>query len=307
MRRWHLLLFATILSFAIKPLSSKAANTPQPSPDCAIAFIDSDASKSQLTVALTMDPSVAQYATYDDVVIQNINTTGNSDPLLLSRSNTFPVTSSVADTVAEVDYTFYTDSVSSLSNYEVIAYSPKGSKVFCQGSSIPSQSLVRLADGSPLTATPTIPVAPKDPCSKYTSGSAAYNRCTAQITCNNRVDAVNQTSGKSAGYVFLPAFNNACNNLTEFFTTALNYLMLFATLIAGFMFARGMFGILVSRGNPAAVADAREMLTNAAIGLVLLATAFLVIKFLNGGFQAIPGGGINLCPITSSNCQSSGQ
>ena len=44
------------------------------------------------------------------------------------------------------------------------------------------------------------------------------------------------------------------------------------------------------------VADAREMLTNAVIGLVILAIAFVVINFLSGAFAGVDAG-IDLTPL----------
>jgi hypothetical protein len=153
-------------------------------------------------------------------------------------------------------------------------------------------------------------VAGPDPCKDAgDENSDAYKKCHAQDLCatDRNIDFTSKEaedcaakryceSKKSDGFVYLLSFNKSCQNLTSFVTTALNYIMLFAAFIAAFMFIRGMYGIITSRGNPASVAEARETLTQAIIGLVVLAIAFVMINFL-GGLFSIPEWGINLTPF----------
>ncbi len=124
----------------------------------------------------------------------------------------------------------------------------------------------------------TINNGPQDPCAGKTG--AAHTSCQAQKACQT-------TTNREAGKVFARAFNNACVTLPEFITTLINYVMMFASVIAGFMFLQGGIKIIASRGNPTAVVEARSTLLHAAIGLVLLATSYVIINFLNG---AISGG-----------------
>jgi hypothetical protein len=217
-----------------------------------------------------------------------------------------------------ITYTFNLPSGANAADYNVYATDPNDGTITCSNSTTVGKIVP--ADGSTPAAPIVAPAADpcqnqldydvttynlKNPQATITAGTASkaqlitYNRCQAKNKCSARVNDAQYTTstygkkGGDAGYVFLPGFNNACNNLLEFSQTAINYALFFATLIAGFMFAKGAFGILVSRGNPASVADARETLTNATIGLILLASAFLIIKFLNGAFEGVDGG-INL-------------
>ncbi len=124
---------------------------------------------------------------------------------------------------------------------------------------------------------PTAPstAKPKDPCANKTG--ADKTSCKAREACQT-------TTNREAGKVFARAFNNACVTLPEFITTLINYVMMFASVIAGFMFLQGGIKIIASRGNPTAVVEARSTLLHAAIGLVLLATSYVIINFLSNSF-----------------------
>ena len=116
-------------------------------------------------------------------------------------------------------------------------------------------------------------------CSKMEG--AAKTSCEKQNECET-------DANRDQGKVFARAFNNTCVTLPEFITTVVNYVMMFAAIIAGFMFLQGGIKIIASRGNPAAVVEARSTLINAGVGLVLLATAYVIITFLSDAF----GGGV---------------
>src|SRR5690606_12007001 len=126
---------------------------------------------------------------------------------------------------------------------------------------------------------------PQDPCANMTG--SAETSCRAQQECET-------ADNKKAGKVFARAFNNACVTLPEFVQTVVNYVMMFASIIAGFMFLQGGLKIIASRGNPTAVVEARSTLINAAVGLVLIATSYAIINFLSGAFGTGVSGDINL-------------
>ena len=116
---------------------------------------------------------------------------------------------------------------------------------------------------------------PKDPCEGKTGADKAS--CVEEKECDT-------DDNREEGRVFARAFNNACVTLPEFINTLVNYAMMFASIVAGFMFLQGGIKIIASRGNPAAVVEARSTLINAGVGLVLLATAYVVITFLSDAF-----------------------
>ena len=135
-----------------------------------------------------------------------------------------------------------------------------------------------------LTPPPTYAIwGDQNDCSEKTGG--AYTSCVEENEC---------ATLKSEGKVFARAFNNACVTLPEFIETMVNYVMMFAAIIAGFMFLQGGLKIITSRGNPTAVVEARSTLINAAVGLVLLATAYVIIQVLNGAFGDGVSSDINL-------------
>lgn len=140
-----------------------------------------------------------------------------------------------------------------------------------------------------------------DPCDGLTGAPLATCQCEKKGTANDPIAnerCIKTTLCEYSGrdHVFTPAFNNGCFTLPEFFTTVLNYLMTFAGVIAAFMFVRGSYGVLVSKGNPAALVEARDMLTQALIGLIIIATAYGVVNFLGTAFNSL-NLGIDLTPF----------
>ena len=123
-----------------------------------------------------------------------------------------------------------------------------------------------------LLSTPP-PTYAKIDCSEMSG--AAETSCKAQNACEDK---------KSEGKVFARAFNNACVTLPEFIETVVNYVMMFASIIAGFMLLQGGLKIIASRGNPTAMVEARSTIINAAVGLILLATSYVIIQFLSDAF-----------------------
>ena len=53
------------------------------------------------------------------------------------------------------------------------------------------------------------------------------------------------------------------------------------------MFVVASFKYLTSKGDPTTLADARSMLTNAIIGFLIIASAFVIVQVLNSAFNAI--------------------
>lgn len=79
---------------------------------------------------------------------------------------------------------------------------------------------------------------------------------------------------------------DACLDFGTSLGLAITYGMILATLMAGVKFAVGAVRMIFSAGNPQKLSDARDDLTDAAIGLVLLATAFVLIRFLDATFPS---------------------
>lgn len=157
---------------------------------------------------------------------------------------------------------------------------------------------------------------PKDECADAQDKSY----CRAKIACENNQNPDRCVSQKvceelkSEGYVYTAAFeggsafeetksNDAsfnayggCFNLTDFIGTTVNYLLMFGTIIAGFMFAYASFKYLTSRGNPSELADARDMIMQTVIGLILIALAMVIVNFLTSAFGSVTPD-INLMPF----------
>ena len=157
------------------------------------------------------------------------------------------------------------------------------SQVPCDGASRTDTGEVDVHPGGGTTDGPSAPdpdpvvepEEPKDPCEGKTG--ADKTSCEEEKECDT-------DANREEGRVFARAFNNACVTLPEFINTLVNYAMMFASIVAGFMFLQGGIKIIASRGNPAAVVEARSTLINAGVGLVLLATAYVVITFLSDAF-----------------------
>ena len=163
---------------------------------------------------------------------------------------------------------------------------------------------------------PTPSTPPKDECADAQDKSY----CRAKIACENNQNPDRCVSQKvceelkSEGYVYTAAFeggsafeetksNDAsfnayggCFNLTDFIGTTVNYLLMFGTIIAGFMFAYASFKYLTSRGNPSELADARDMIMQTVIGLILIALAMVIVNFLTSAFGSVTPD-INLMPF----------
>lgn len=91
-------------------------------------------------------------------------------------------------------------------------------------------------------------------------------------------------------------FLEDCITFTDFGGIAINYLLTFSSIIAGAMFVFASFKYLGSRGDPARLADARDMLLNTAIGMVLIATAYVTIQIMDAALT-FGGDPINILPF----------
>ena len=100
---------------------------------------------------------------------------------------------------------------------------------------------------------------------------------------------------KPSGAVWV-VFARQCVTFVEFGSIAISYVLTFASIIAGVMFVAASFKYLSSKGDPSALADARDMMINAAVGMVLVATAFAIVQLLNSSF-GFAGGAVNLLPF----------
>jgi hypothetical protein len=121
----------------------------------------------------------------------------------------------------------------------------------------------------------------EDSCFNYDSEYA--KACTPEAA-KKECDAKTSTDGS----VYIRAFGDnkagSCVTFLGFTQSIIKYVMLAASIIVGFMLLTGGFKYLTSRGNVAALTDARDQILHATIGVVLLATAYLIILVLQGSF-----------------------
>ena len=69
--------------------------------------------------------------------------------------------------------------------------------------------------------------------------------------------------------------------LNELVRYIFNFTIMIAGLVAFFMLVFGGFRYLTSAGNPAAQRDARDILTSAILGLLLLLGSYLLLQVIN--------------------------
>jgi hypothetical protein len=132
-----------------------------------------------------------------------------------------------------------------------------------------------------------------DPCADKPT---AAERTECQKAARDAATTAKECDGKKKeGYVYIGVLQK-CYTLPDFITTAINYVLMFSSIIAGFIFVMGAYNYLISRGDPGKLGEGREMITNAVVGMVLIASAFAIIRFLNGAFQTVDSG-INLLPF----------
>lgn len=79
---------------------------------------------------------------------------------------------------------------------------------------------------------------------------------------------------------------DSCIGFGDGIGLVVTYGLIITTLLAGIKFAIGAMRMIFSAGNPQKLSDAREELTDAAIGLVMLASAFVIIRYLSASFPA---------------------
>jgi len=73
---------------------------------------------------------------------------------------------------------------------------------------------------------------------------------------------------------------NQCLSFGPFVTTAMNWAIMLAALLALFRLTIGGIQYIFSRGDPAKMEDAQSTLTSAIFGLILVFIAWLIIQFL---------------------------
>lgn len=122
-----------------------------------------------------------------------------------------------------------------------------------------------------------------------------YNSPQCQQERTQREDSANESRAKNEcekrkvdGAVWV-MFASQCVTFTEFGKIAVQYLLTFSSIIAGGMFMVASFKYLTSRGDPSALADAKDMLLNASIGIVLIASAVVIIQVLDGTLNLTGG------------------
>jgi hypothetical protein len=133
-------------------------------------------------------------------------------------------------------------------------------------------------------------------CDQVSKETDPARKAEAQSMCDRETKLKACDAKRKEGYVMAWAFNSECVNLPEFMNTLVNYLMLFASLIAGIMFVYGSFKYISSRGNPSDLGDGRDILTSSVIGILLIACAYIIIQFLGSAFGSVDSA-INLTPF----------
>jgi hypothetical protein len=129
----------------------------------------------------------------------------------------------------------------------------------------------------------------------------AFNTDTCKKSRSENADVYrdyceNDNERKEEGAVWV-VFAQDCVTFTEFWGLAVNYILMFSSIIAGIMFVIASFKYLSSRGNAADLADAKSMLISTTIGIIIIASAFVIIQVLDSAFT-IPGSDpINLMPF----------
>lgn len=83
------------------------------------------------------------------------------------------------------------------------------------------------------------------------------------------------------------SLSTSCFTLPQFIPTLLSYFMMFAAIIAGFFFIWASYKYLTSKGDPTALAEARDMIMQIVIGLVILMLSYVIIEVLNSAFNGV--------------------
>lgn len=123
------------------------------------------------------------------------------------------------------------------------------------------------------------------------NGEPLYN----SDTCKAKRGKADCDKKQSQGFVYTYVLGSnpetSCYSFTSVITVLMQYAMLIAAVICGFMFLWGGIKYTISKGNPAALMEARDQILHATIGLVIILMAYIIVLFLQGSLGFL---GINL-------------
>lgn len=111
---------------------------------------------------------------------------------------------------------------------------------------------------------------------------ANYDRCMGVWECS-----LDENKGTTYAALFTNKDGTHCFTLQDFIPTLLSYFMMFAAIIAGFLFIWASYKYLTSKGDPSALAEARDMIMQVVIGLVILMLAYVIIQVLGSAFSGV--------------------
>ena len=77
---------------------------------------------------------------------------------------------------------------------------------------------------------------------------------------------------------------NSLNDILVVVANIIQLLLSFAGIIAVITIITGALFMVISQGNPARIKQAREIMTNAIVGLVIVALAYGIVGFVSGTF-----------------------
>lgn len=104
------------------------------------------------------------------------------------------------------------------------------------------------------------------------------------LALNGAPIAARAQQGKDFGYLPNPGLPGA--PLEELILTIINFVLILVGVLALAFLVYGGFRYIVSRGEESEVAIAKQMITNAVIGIVVIGIAAAVVKFV---VQAVTG------------------
>ena len=87
----------------------------------------------------------------------------------------------------------------------------------------------------------------------------------------------------NAGETYIAIFDS-CLNFSQTVGLGVTWSLMIGTLLAGIKLAIGAFQLILSTGEPQKLQNARETITDAFLGLVLLSIAWVLLGYLNATF-----------------------
>lgn len=118
----------------------------------------------------------------------------------------------------------------------------------------------------------------------FEPGDDDYSERYAEDCSSGELESLCDAQDKVFVRVLSTGNNGSCLSFLGLIKTLINYALLASTLIVAVMLLRGGFNYTTSRGDPAGLFEARDQIMHATIGVVLIATAYIIVLFLQGSF-----------------------